>query len=294
MNGVCPVTFHFVTNLATNPSRPAYRAPWCRRLLVSAAALAGAVAFLAPTPAGATHSWEKYHWARTANPFTLQLADNLTSVWEPYLTDTSTDWTTSEVLDTKIVPGVANPKTCRATAGRVEVCNAKYGVTGWVGLGSIWISGGHITQGTAKLNDTYYNTARYNTPAWRNTVMCQEVGHTFGLAHQDENQANPNLGSCMDYSNVPAGGVVNGIDYGPSNENVGAHDFGQLVSDYEHLDATSTVSATNTAGTRNGESGNSRADWGRAVAKDANGRDNQFVRDLGNGEQVVTFVTWSD
>ena len=27
----------------------------------------------------ADHSWGNYHWARTANPFTLKLGDNLTS-----------------------------------------------------------------------------------------------------------------------------------------------------------------------------------------------------------------------
>jgi hypothetical protein len=34
--------------------------------------------------------------------------------------------------------------------------------------------------------------------------MCQEVGHTFGLDHQDENFNNTNLGTCMDYTNDPS------------------------------------------------------------------------------------------
>src|SRR5438094_52420 len=36
--------------------------------------------------ANANHSWGGYHWARTANPFTLTLGDNLSSTWDPYLT----------------------------------------------------------------------------------------------------------------------------------------------------------------------------------------------------------------
>jgi hypothetical protein len=36
------------------------------------------------------------------------------------------------------------------------------------------------------VNDTYFNTPKYDTSAWRNLVMCQEVGHTLGLDHQDE------------------------------------------------------------------------------------------------------------
>ena len=86
--------------------------------------------------------------------------------------------------------GTANPKTCKATAGRIEVCNSTYGKNGWLGIAQIWLSGGHISQGTVKLNDTYFKTAQYNTTAWRNLVSCQEVGHTFGLDHQDENFSN--------------------------------------------------------------------------------------------------------
>src|SRR5688572_31754287 len=52
---------------------------------------------------------------------------------------------------------------CRPTAGRIEVCNAAYGNNGWLGIAQIWISGAHITQGTTKLNDTYFNTDTYNT-----------------------------------------------------------------------------------------------------------------------------------
>ena len=28
-----------------------------------------------------------------------------------------------------------------------------------------------------KLNDSYFNSAPYNTTVWRSLVMCQEVGH---------------------------------------------------------------------------------------------------------------------
>ena len=69
-----------------------------------------------------------------------------------------------------------------------------------------------------KLNDTYFNTSTYNTEAWRNLVSCQEVGHTFGLDHQDENFNNPNLGTCMDYTNDPS-----------SNQHPNQHDYDHLM-----------------------------------------------------------------
>jgi hypothetical protein len=104
------------------------------------------------------------------------------------------------------------------------VCNAKYGNNGWLGIASIWISGSHITQGTVKMNDTYFNTATYNKPSWKQMVLCQEIGHTFGLDHQDENFNNQNLGTCMDYSNDPARDDGQGNNLHPN-----AHDYNQLA-----------------------------------------------------------------
>jgi hypothetical protein len=34
--------------------------------------------------------------------------------------------------------------------------------------------------------------------------MCQEVGHTLGLDHQDDVFDNPTLGTCMDYTSDPS------------------------------------------------------------------------------------------
>src|SRR6266545_2568667 len=75
----------------------------------------------------ANHSWNGYHWARTSNPFTLKLGDNVSSAWDHSLARTSSDWSQSIVLDTTIVPGQAKPRNCRPTSGRVEVCDSTYG-----------------------------------------------------------------------------------------------------------------------------------------------------------------------
>lgn len=232
-----------------------------------------------PALATANNAWGNYHWARTANPFTLQLGDNVSSAWDAYLATASTDWSASSVLDTTVVAGQARPRNCRPTAGRVEVCNAKYGNTGWLGVAQIWISGGeHITQGTVKVNDSYFSTAAYNTPAWRRLVMCQEVGHTFGLAHQDEAFDNANLGTCMDYTNDPDGT--------PSNEHPDSHDYAQLESIYAHVDGTTTVGASTRSGTPL-----LGADWGREVSASRGG--STFVRADGQGNALVTFVIWA-
>jgi hypothetical protein len=241
----------------------------------------GMVAALAlPAGVSATHSWGGYHWARTANPFTLKLGDNVSTAWDAFLATTSSDWSQSTVLDTSIVASGGKPRNCRPTAGRVEVCNASYGNTGWLGVAQIWITGGtHITQGTVKVNDTYFNTATYNTSAWRNFVMCQEVGHTLGLDHQDTNFTDPNLGTCMDYTNDPS-----------TNQHPNAHDYDELGIIYAHLDATTTINpSTKSAGAGTGAG----SGWGREVSTAHGGRTSIFVAEDGNGQATITFVIWS-
>ena len=247
------------------------------RLALAVVVAVGVLAI--PAPASATHSWGGYHWARAANPFTLKLGDNVNGSWDAFLATTSADWSASTVLDTTVVGGSSNPKTCRATSGMVQVCNAKYGGNGWLGLAQIWASGTHITKGAVKLNDTYFATAAYNTPAWRNMVSCQEVGHTLGLDHQDEAFDNPNLGTCMDYTSNPS-----------TNQHPNQHDFDQLELMYGHTDSTTTV-ASSTAPSRAG--GHARGEWGRQVASSRDHRTAVFERDLGGGEKVITFVVWA-
>ena len=237
----------------------------------------------------ATHSWGSYHWARTANPFTLKLGDNVSSAWDAYLSTTSSDWSVSSVLDTTIVTGGTDPRKCRATSGRVEVCSAKYGFNGWLGIAQIWVSGDHIAKGVTKLNDSYFNTATYNTPGWRNLVMCQEVGHTLGLDHQDEIFGNSNLGTCMDYTDDPDGTLKGQL----SNEHPNAHDYEQLETIYAHLDSVTTVGQTTAGPGKSGEAANA-SEWGKSVKEDGKGRPALYERDLGNGEKVFTFVIWAE
>jgi hypothetical protein len=67
-----------------------------------------------------------------------------------YLSRTSSDWSSpGQPLTTQVVTGSTSGKRCQPAAGRVEVCNAAYGKNGWLGLASVWLSGNHITQGTA-------------------------------------------------------------------------------------------------------------------------------------------------
>ncbi|MGB2716585.1 MAG: hypothetical protein WBC51_20545 [Vicinamibacterales bacterium] len=241
----------------------------------------------------ANHAWSNYHWARTQNPVTLKTGDNVTTAWDAYLDEAIGDWNQSAVVQLAKVAGGAKPRQCRPTAGQIEVCNATYGNNGWLGIAQIWLSGSHITQAVTKLNDTYFNTSTYNTPAWRRLVTCQELAHDFGLDHQDETFTNRNLGSCMDYTSDPDGGG----SFGPSNEHPDPHDFEQLELIYQHVDATTTAGAALPHGAPSAmrdillEGPNQ---WGNLVRASRNNRIQVYELDFGRGNKVVTHVFWAD
>jgi len=265
-----------------------FRRRWLVVALVGCAvALVPAFASSAPDQVSdSSHSWNGYHWARTANPFNLKLGDNVSSAWDSILATTSSDWTQSTVLNTSIVAGSAKPRNCRPTSGRVEVCNTTYGNNGWLGVAQVWISGSHITQGTVKLNDTYFNTPTYNTTAWRNLVSCQEVGHTLGLDHQDENFTNPNLNTCMDYTNSP-----------DSNQHPNSHDYAELEAIYSHLDSTTTVGPSVVGSTvppaMRQIDFESLRQWGSMIRLSPDGHTSVHMLDFGHGHKVFTFVIWA-
>jgi hypothetical protein len=239
----------------------------------------------------ASHSWGGYHWARTTPQFTLKLGDNLTSAdWKAHLAQASQDWNAgnSPVL-TAVVAGTAR-KRCSMVAGTAQVCNGKYGNNGWLGLASINITGGtHITQGSAKMNDTYFNTPTYNNPNERLHVMCQEVAHTFGLDHQSEDGSSQN--TCMDYFSNTGANAGSTQSTKPN-----AHDFEQLEIIYQHLDSFSTVAAMApmTASSSEVDIDHARPEtWGTLVRQSHQGRSSVYERRNRDGSRTVTHVFWT-
>ncbi len=259
--------------------------------------------FLVAGTVSASHSWSKYHWDISTDDSIispLELGDNLNTVaWDSSLAGASADWNTS-VLKNQVVAGTSNAN-CDPTLGKVELCNAEYGDNGWLGIAQVWVyrgRDGHIAQGLVKVNDTYFNTSTYNTQSWRDFVICQEVGHTFGLGHQDEDFDNANLGTCMDYTSDPDGTVSNQLD----NRHPNQHDYDQMTEIYGHLNGLEKVKGgggNNKGGGKGKPMGvganidhNDPSSWGRAIKQDALGNNSVFERDLGNGQVLITYVTW--
>lgn len=253
------------------------------RALVLVAALTFAAAL--PSGASANHTWRGYHWARTTTTFTVNVGSNVSKGWSSYLGTAANDWSKSAIADMKVSGGATKSCSLSQSVGTIQVCNAFYGGTGWLGIAQISISGKHIVAATVKLNDTYFSTASYDTPAWRALVTCQEVGHGIGLDHQDENFGNANLGTCMDYTRLP-----------DSNQHPNQHDFDQIASIYNHVDTTSTLQGATgfiagaVQGLRAGEPAD--AAWGALVDASGSGHGSTYLRDLGGGAAIVTHVFW--
>jgi len=250
-----------------------------RRTLILVALVA-----LVATPALANHAWGNYHWAGSGAR-SLTIGDCVTSQWDPYLNEAISDWNQSAYLSlTKVACGTT-AKRCSPATGKIEACNSKYGNNGWLGLAGIWASGDHITRAYTKLNDSYYTAgSQYDTPGWRDLVTCQEIGHDFGLAHQDENFNNPNLGTCMDYTSCP--------DCSPSNRAPNSHDYQQLATLYNHTDFAAVVEDAPPAMYMIQQQGPGQ--WGALVSRSRDGHQETYVLDFGNGHKVVTHVTWAE
>ncbi len=279
-----------------------------KRLLFGIAGC-GVLVAMSTSPALANHAWNDYHWATRGTAFTLSLGNNLTTTeWQNDLATVSSQWSSAplaeRVLSTSVVVGndIGRQKRCRPTSGRVEVCNASYGRTGWLGVATIWItSGSHIVQGTVKVNDTYLapdSFYTYNTAEERLHVICQEVGHTFGLDHQDTSGAT--YGTCMDYfHNVSRDARSTEPDQGDYDQLACIYDAALNGQTLTFLGSNNPYKAPHSCtgtGHDDGMTTVGAAGYSPAAAELpawANPSRDAYVAHLPNGLTQISFVTWA-
>jgi hypothetical protein len=214
------------------------------RLACTKNVVRGCAAAVALTVAGSasanTQWWNGYYWARTGL-LTIGLGNNLSTTWQPFLRNVATQWSADPVIDLVVVAGKTAPLACKPSYGGIQVCNANYGATGWLGYANVWANNGQILQATVRLNEHYFGMAKYNTAAWRAKVICEEIGHTLGLDHTNTVKTDLNTGSCMDYTNDPSG--TKGTNGTLANTAPNAVDFAALANIYSKVN-TSQLSTT--------------------------------------------------
>jgi hypothetical protein len=254
-----------------------------RRLLVASvvvALLSGAGAPSAAASHGWTYNGKYVHWPHAGAEAQPVVVRSLSAEWSTPLNRAVAGWNRSAVLQASVVSGSLDGRsTCDYVAGRIRVCNAAYGATGWVGLTSVvWDSSGHILRARVKMNETYLKATSsgygyLNDPtAWRE-VLCHELGHAFGLDHQSSTS-----GSCLRPRISPS--------FVPKPN---AHDYGQLRTNYHagRVDGTTTSAATAETAEPAEPAGHDH----RHGTDLPDGADHTVrVRDLGNGETEATIV----
>ena len=248
----------------------------------------------------ASHSWDDHHWARTTSSFTLTVVNSLTAEWDPYGARAEADWSQSRTLDMVEDPSGSiaeiDRRRCQSITGQVRICNQTYGYNQWLGLAGISIdTDGHIFTGYVKLNDSYFGSSFYNTYEWRQSVVCQELGHTIGLDHPDEDFDNDPLFTCMDYQDPP-------------HPTPNQHDYDQLEAIYGHTDSYNSYVTSGGGGGGGGggtcnappgkgcnkavvPQGNAPGEWGISLGR--RGSRERFLRIDADGTRHITFVIWA-
>jgi hypothetical protein len=262
---------------------------------------------LVTVPVFASHGWGSYHWPRScatcaANITIYDTTATTNTSWTTHLnraifgdasnpnTANRRGWNDSAALTLSITGSTASRSTCSPVSGAVRVCNYTYGSNGWLGLAQIWTTSGttHISQATTKINDTYFNTGSYPNTEKRH-VMCQEVGHDFGLGHTSENGSSQN--TCMDYYQN-----TSSSDWTSTGPN--QHDFDQILTQH-HWGAAlpgsnyQLLSATSAAADFDGDL-SEPWQWGTPFEFDPEGRAVGFRFEVDEEREVFTFVRWAE
>ena len=273
-------------------------------------ALIAVVFVLVAVPAFASHGWGSYHWGRPCSASTgceaqITVYSSLTvsnTDWPGRLnraiygdaanpnTANRRGWNDSSVLALSVAGAATDSSTrysCPAVSNAVRVCNYSYGANGWLGLAQINTVSGttHIAWGTAKMNDSYFASGYPGTE--KQHVMCQEVGHDFGLGHTSENGSSQN--TCMDYYQN-----TSSSDWTSTGPN--QHDFDQLLTQHHATAITSpTFTFLNAVAVARDEDNDLSEpwQWGTPFEWDDQGRPSGFELDLGD-RNVYTFVHWTD
>ena len=130
----------------------------------------------------ADNQWGNNHWASSNLNMTVS--------------DSGFDSGATQLMLDKWRTGNLNPQFISSGKGDIVVTTGK-GRT-WFGRAQIWIDGtGHITKGQVKMNTTLLAQYGYGQAATTH-VLCQELGHVFGLTHTA-------AASCMNDNNTTLG-----------------------------------------------------------------------------------------
>jgi hypothetical protein len=181
--------------------------------LVTLILLLAATLLTATTVSFADHSWANYHWQDGNLSPTVLNKSVPTDVFDVPLA--VQEWAD---LSTPLQPVMAS-----GGSGDVEVIMKRMNAN-WLGVARIWVDGdGHIQKGRVELNRIYLNSL---TAVEWDHVLCQELGHIWGLGHNPDGAA----------GGTPDDTCMNGSQYLGQYPAPNLHDAAQLNAIYDHTD----------------------------------------------------------
>jgi len=161
-------------------------------LLVTGLAAANLALVLdeAPSQSG-TKWWNNYHWDKS----TVRILVNTTSASRTPSLRAANAW---GVTDLNIRSSSEHSD--------ISLFDGNYGDNGWRGLASPWVNGnGEFTHCHARLNRYYTSPPAGKTTAWRwEGTYCMELGHCFGLAHDQTKGCMNGFAMNGGYANTPS------------------------------------------------------------------------------------------
>lgn len=141
-------------------------------------------------------------WDVNSGGLSLKVINSVEDWWEPYFARAMKEWENGDpdALTLTMQKKGAPDFQCQPITGRLKVCNGDYGDTRWRGINQILVSNNNIVASAARMNDYFLKGA---SDAQRQYTMCHELGHGFGLPHDDEDFFNTDRNNCMDYTSNP-------------------------------------------------------------------------------------------
>lgn len=247
--------------------------------------------------------FEELEWKRDKKEQGLKLTivNSLSSDWNQYLTQALDDWGKSPSVEFDVLSedlSSDEPEEsfyCGHRLGKIRVCNGFHGETGWAGINQVSYSYSlssnnavkTIKSSVAVMNDTYLNKASDDEKQY---TACHEIGHGLSLGHRDVDQTNPNLGTCLDYTNNFAANISpDEIDFEMLKEKYGEiskRGLRGLQNAHTHFSDGTANKVTNLGKNRFLSSQNLEDSFGTLMQE--TNQSKIYIQELGDGDMLLT------
>lgn len=213
-----------------------------------------------------------FHWPHATIPFRLSFINSSSRTWASALQPVLSDWQQAGVNTYKqdVAPNLVGE--CEVLPQSIHFCSFNYPSSPYVAFSTYGANHeNHIWFALSAFNDAKFSSS--NT-LFRNKLLCSQMGFVLGGDGRDENTSN----SCMEYSHENL----------EARQHPDSQDLTALKKHYDHFDASSNSYMAEKASAANRYIASSQ--WGTLISSSADGLQQVYRQDLGDGYTMVTNV----